>query len=378
MSFTQTQELPQTFKGLLFSNPSEAPKVADLPTPKLDAGTIIVRPLYSSVVSYAIDIYQNNNARNYDIPSPLVGGSNAVARVVAVPSDAVSLRVGDLVTIEPLVQPRDDKHSSFLIAISQGFSEESHRLTQNEWRHGTWAELVRVPLENAHRFDEAALKRQGFSIRDLGFFGQLAIPYGGLRDVGLTAGETILIAPATGNFGGAAVHIALAMGARVIAMGRNETILAELQGLSPGRVETIKLSGDVETDGAAIAKFGPIDVFLDFTPPEAAVNTAHITAGIAAVRSGGRVSLMGGVAQVSIPYLAIMAKNITLRGTHMYTADQAKDLVKMIETGVLKLGEGAGLKTKGVFKLEEGLEALKLADNEAGAGRGVFIAPNEV
>ncbi|KAI8631193.1 alcohol dehydrogenase GroES domain-containing protein [Xylariaceae sp. FL1651] len=369
-------ELPASFKGLLFNSPSEPPAVTSLPTPKVDAGSVIVRPLYSWVVGYAAEIFQNGNPRNYSLPWPIVGGSNAIGRVAAVPSDASSLKVGDLVSIEPLIHSRDDADNKFLLALHQGFTEATIKLAQNEWRHGTWAELVKVPLENVQRFDETALKKQGVSTRDLAYFGQLVIPYGGLRDINLISGETVIIAPATGNFGGAAVHVALAMGARVIAMGRNEEILSELKDLAPGRVETVKISGSFEEDAAALAKFGKADVFLDFTPPVAS-NTDHIKAGILSLRARGRVSLMGGISEFTIPYLFIQSQNITLRGTHMYTSEQARDLIRLIETGTLKLGEKAGLKTKGVFKMEDGVEAMKVASNVGGAGRSVFMAPNQ-
>jgi NADPH:quinone reductase-like Zn-dependent oxidoreductase len=54
------------------------------------------------------------------------------------------------------------------------------------------------------------------------------VPYGGLRDIDLKPGETIIIAPAAGSFGGAAVKLALAMGALVIAVGRNPEALKKL------------------------------------------------------------------------------------------------------------------------------------------------------
>jgi threonine dehydrogenase-like Zn-dependent dehydrogenase len=376
MAASESRGLPTSFKGLLFNSPSEPPKVATLPTPEVDTGSVIVRPLYSWIAAYANDIYQNGNPRSYDIQFPLVGGSNSIARVVAVPADATLLKVGDLVTTEPVIQARDDANASFLLAIHQGASESMNRVVRDKWRHGTWAELLKVPLENVHRFDEAALKKQGVSIQDLGYFGQLAVPYGGLRAVGLTAGETILIAPATGNFGGAAVHVALAMGARVIAMGRNEKILSELRDIAPGRVETVKISGSTEADVAALAEFGKVDVFMDLTPP-VVTNTNHVTAGILSVRPGGRVSLMGGIKELPIPYSLIVGLHITLVGCFMYTSDQARDLIKMIESGILKLGEKAGLKTTGVFKLEDGVEALRLASKEGGAGHAVFFAPNQ-
>lgn len=47
--------------------------------------------------------------------------------------------------------------------------------------------------------------------------GVLLVPLGGLLKADLQAGETLLVSGATGNFGSAAVAIAIALGARVIA-----------------------------------------------------------------------------------------------------------------------------------------------------------------
>jgi D-arabinose 1-dehydrogenase-like Zn-dependent alcohol dehydrogenase len=86
-----------------------------------------------------------------------------------------------------------------------------------------------------------------------------------LRDIRLEAGETVIIAPATGGFGGAAVLVALAMGAKVIAMGRNAEALAKLKTLS-GRIETVQITRNQEEEVAALQKFGPADAFFDISP----------------------------------------------------------------------------------------------------------------
>ncbi|OTA94210.1 hypothetical protein M434DRAFT_394964 [Hypoxylon sp. CO27-5] len=159
-------------------------------------------------------------------------------------------------------------------------------------------------------------------------------------------------------------------------MGRNEKILAELKAIAPEKLDTITLSGSVDTDVAALAKYGPIDVFQDFTPPMA-TNLSHIQAGILSVRAGGRINFMGNVKDLEIPYRAIVYRGLRIYGTLMYTREQALDMLMLIETGTLKLGPAAVLTTKGVFKLEEGNTALGFAAKEAGAGRAVHIAPNE-
>ncbi|KAI0887744.1 alcohol dehydrogenase GroES domain-containing protein [Annulohypoxylon maeteangense] len=363
MSSPNSAQLPSTYKALVFESASINPKVTSLPSPRPGPGTVIVKPLYSWVFNYAADIFTNGNPRNYPISFPIIGGGNAIGRVAATSADTRNLTVGDLVIVEPIIKERDGAH----LPNTRGLG-----LSDN----GTWAELVQIPLENAMRVDEAALKRNGIAVKDVAFYAQLVVPYGGFRDVGLTAGGTVLITPATGNFGGAAVHVALAMGARVIAMGRNEKILAELKALAPGRVDTVVFSGDLEADVASIAKYGPVDVFQDLTPPMA-TNTSHIQAGILSVRTNGRVNLMGNVKDLEIPYRAVVYRGLRIQGTLMYTREQALDMLKLIETGTLKLGPQAGLTTKRVFKLEDGVAALEFAAKEAGAGRAVYFAPNE-
>ncbi|KAK1570171.1 alcohol dehydrogenase GroES domain-containing protein [Colletotrichum navitas] len=375
MAFMAAFELPSSYKGLYFTSPSTPPEITSFPTPTVDVGSVIVKPLYCWIPGYINDVYGKDNPRQYPVPFPLVGGTNAVGRIVAIPSDAAKLKVGDLVVVDPTIHPRDDSGQIMLLGLLAA-TGEMKALAKDVWHHGTWAELVKAPLESVHRFDEAALQKQGVSPRDLVFFGQMVVPYAGLRDVNLTAGETVLISPATGNFGGAAVHVALAMGARVIAMGRNEKVLGELRDLAPGRVETVSISGSWETDLSEISKFGPVDVFLDLTPQTAA-NTDHIRAGLLSVQAGGRVNLMSGVSEITISPPLLQFRGLTIRATMMCTWSQQRDLVKLVQTGVLKLGEKAGLKVQGAFKMEEFAKALETAEKESSAGRSVVFAPNE-
>ena len=103
-----------------------------------------------------------------------------------------------------------------LSANSDGFNDHAQRLMKDVWRNGTLAEFVKFPLENCIPLDEAILCQDlGYSVHELVYMSYLLVPYGGLYDIQLEPGETIVVCPATGGFGGA-------MGARVIAMGRNE------------------------------------------------------------------------------------------------------------------------------------------------------------
>lgn len=248
-----------------------------------------------------------------------------------------------------------------------------------EWRDSTYAEYCKVPLENCIALNEKRLLGSiedgglGYTLNHLAYAPHMVVPFGGLIDIDLKVGETVIIAPATGAFGGAAVVVALAMGARVIAMGRNLDALKRIAAKSD-RIETVQMTGDVQADLESLQKFGTIDAFFDISPP-AAINSTHYKSCILALRQAGRVSLMGGLTgDVAFPYHAIMHRNLTLKGKWMYEREDVFALLKMIEIGALRLGEDAGLSAK-TFPLEDWNAAFQFAAEHAGIGMQALIAP---
>ncbi|PQE19768.1 isopropanol dehydrogenase protein [Rutstroemia sp. NJR-2017a WRK4] len=92
------------------------------------------------------------------------------------------------------------------------------KLMESEWRHGTFAEYAKFPLENVFALDERLLCGElGYTIGDLCNISSYLVPFGGLTDIGLLPGEAVIVFPATGRFGGSAVTVVLAMGASVVA-----------------------------------------------------------------------------------------------------------------------------------------------------------------
>lgn len=153
--------------------------------------------------------------------------------------------------------------------------------------------------------------------------------YDYVRDIDVQAGETVIIAPATGSFGGAAVLVALAMGARVIAMGRNLEAPRDVA-VTSERIEAVPITGVMQIAAEALRRCGPADAFFDISPPEAAKST-HIRSAILALKHSGRVSLMGGIPEdISLPYSMIMHRSLQLRGKWMYERNDIAALVKMI------------------------------------------------
>jgi NADPH:quinone reductase-like Zn-dependent oxidoreductase len=132
---------------------------------------------------------------------------------------------------------------------------------RGEWKGATYAEYAKVPVENCHLLNESILLGQlGYAIEDIADIYRLVVPYGGLRDIDIKVGETVIVAPATGPFGSAAVAVALALGAGLIAMGRNISILQRLAA-SHSRVEIVPIVSDVVADTAALQQFGVVDAF---------------------------------------------------------------------------------------------------------------------
>jgi len=352
--------------------------VTTAPTPLPAPGSAIVRVLAAGTLSYSAEIY--NGKRNYPFPTPFVPGCSGIGRIAAVGPDTTTLQPGQLVFLEGTIHGRDNPSAIMLSGVIQGFDEASAKLMRGEWRDSTYAEYVKFPLENCVPLDEKRLLGSvsegglGYEVEDLVFFTRMLVPYGGLDDINFKAGETVIVAPATGQFGSAAVRVALAMGAaRVIAMGRNEDKLRDLAALNE-RVSTVKITGDELADAETLKKFGPVDAFFDISSPMAAGST-HFKSAIAALRHSGRISLMGGVhADVSFVYADFMHRNLSMKGTWMYSRDQISSFLKLLYSGLLPLGKKGGLRVSGKFKLEEWEEAFEKS-SVAGNHETVVIVP---
>lgn len=381
MSDTSYDGLPPTFKALQFSSNTEPASLVELPTPQPTAGTVILRPLYSKVVSYAKDVFCNGNPRKYNYPLPIVPGTNGIARVAATATDTPHLKPGMLVYTSGIIRPRDNLLAPpNLQGISMGFTPEHEVLMKGEWRNGCWAELVKVPAETVHILDEHRLTKElGYALEDLGYLSTLAVAYGGLSDVNLTPGETVVVAPATGNFGSAAVLVALAMGAgKVIAMGRNSDKLARVLEGTDNRVSTVVTSGDFEAEVKSLQAHGRIDVYFDMST-NSKDKPSYVQAALTALRPSGRISIMGGfMGPLDLPYITLMFKGITIKGTYMYTREQADRLIKLVETGILPIGKRGNLRVTGTFQLADWQQAFEHAFNEGGPRNSTYFKMNDI
>jgi NADPH:quinone reductase-like Zn-dependent oxidoreductase len=345
--------------------------IENMPDPVLGTGEVIVDVVATRVLSYTNEVLSGE--RKYALALPAVPGAGCIGRVRMIGPDATKLAVGDWVLCDPTVRSRDDAIAPDITLQGVSARGEGGMRLQKHFHHGSFAEQIMVPTEYVKRLGRItdAEATQWCAL------GTMLVPYGGFLAARLQPGETVLVSGATGNFGSAAVAVALAMGAAcVVAPGRNDTVLADLVRRYGDRVRPVKLSGDEADDHKAMnrAAPGPIDCVLDIMPPS--VSTTVVRAALMTVRPYGRVVLMGGVnmlggAGLELPYNWIMRDCITIHGVWMYPPDAATRLIGLVRAGLLRLDEYQTT----AFDLDHANEAVAHAAANGGPFNMTVIRP---
>jgi D-arabinose 1-dehydrogenase-like Zn-dependent alcohol dehydrogenase len=367
-------------KALILEEIGKPLQLKTIPVPTATHGSVVIK-----IIATAVDAVLPKILAGYifTLPKNLIPGGRAVGRVAAVGPDTTSLAEGQLVTVEPWIRARDDPNNvQILWGTFDGPTPAAKKFTQENWAHATFSEYCRAPLENCYALNEKLLCGSpsdgglGYKPEDLLALSKQIVAYGGLRGINVQPGETVIVAPATGSFTGAAVQVAVAMGATVIAFSRNKEVLERIQAAQPaGRVKIVVNTGDVEKDTTALKQFGPVDAYLDISPFSAQKST-HVRSAIKAVRPYGRVSLMGVLpVDVPVPYEHAVFYNLTIRGQYMYEREDMRLLIKLAESGVLPLGEKGGVQVQGRFGLEEFEKAIEVAVAHPEAGNVVVFTP---
>lgn len=374
-------------KGLIFAEDDSLTLTTDIPFPSPTLGSLTLRVLATlanpNFTKLARDPKQGND-HGFTQPRPFIPGSHAVGRVVAVGPDTFAFRPGQLVMVDIDVHARDDPDTRILWGMFDGNTPESKKLHADVWRNSSYAEYLRAPLENTYALDEKILCGPveeggfGYSFSDLVNIASHTVPYGGLRSINFQPGQTLVVSPATGMFSGAAVATGLAMGGTVIAASRSAEGLEKVKKIFP-QVRTVVLSGDVQPDTDAILAANgnrPVDAFLELSPP-AATGSTLITSCMLAVKPYGHICLMGGRSDASIPcpWTMLVYRNLTIKGGFMYEREDVWALVRLFESGRLKLGEKNGFGVAGTFGLDEWDACADLAIANKGFGSIAVVTP---
>jgi threonine dehydrogenase-like Zn-dependent dehydrogenase len=334
-------------------------RIEDRPIPVAGPGSVVIKVLVCTLLG--------NSARRLAearTPVPLVPGACTIGRVFATGPDATKLAVGQLVLIDDLITARDDPAAQFLFGREQGAGPGAAKLMEGPWRDAGLAQYVKCPLENALALDERRLCAElGHGVMDLHWIEPCAVAYAGLRDAGIQAGDRVVVGPATGRYGAAAVAVALTVGAQVVALGRSQATLDALwrDFGSPSALRTAVMQVHEQKDYTALRSVldpHQADIFVDFSPARAATDHVHtpyhLTAGIRVLRHGGTCCFMGGIAgDVIVPYRRIMRNNIKLVGRFRCGREHLLQTIKLAESGKLLMGAKIGMENVGTYGLED-------------------------
>lgn len=366
-----------THTAAVLEGPGEAFTVKTVPVPTATPDSAVIKVLATSISPGAKGVFSGK------VPAPLrtpvTPYAASIGRVHAVGSDASSLKEGQLVLTDLWIRSRDDPDNSILAGYMGGNDTlEAH------WDAGTYAEYARVPLERTWALDETKLcKDLGYTPADLVYLGTLLIPLAGMLDIDVRPGDSVIVAPATGYFGGSAVQAALALGASVIACGRNHYTLEQMsktfESAYPGRLSVVELTANVEADTKfirAAAGGKGAHKYVDFSPPQSA-GSKHMVSCLSAMRPHGKCVVMGAVfGEIGLPYWLLMRQQLSIQGRYMFERWHVEQGMKLLETSQLKLGnkEGNGMQVKS-FKLQDVQKALEQAEQDAGWGRMTVLEP---
>jgi alcohol dehydrogenase len=345
--------------------------IQSLPDPVLGTGEVIVDVVAAGVTSYAANVF--NGSRNYLLEPPVVPGPGGVGRIRATGPDSTKLKPGDWVFVDSTIRSRDNVANPEQILLGWTYRTSAALPLHRYYHHGAFAQQMLVPTENATPLGEID---PGEAARWTAL-GRLLVPFGGLLAGKLSVGETLVVNGATGGFGGAAVAVALAMGAgRVVATGRNAGTLEDIVHRFGPRVHTVQFTGSEADDHRLIVESagGPIDMVLDFLPREA--SAAQARPAILSVRLGGRVILMGGLrgeqGNLGLNYNWLIHNETTVRGVWMYPKDAIPRMVQMVRAGLVDLTQFDLTE----FGLDQANEAVSHAAANAGPRQLTVLRPD--
>lgn len=305
-------------------------ELTETPVPEPRPGTVVLRLEASVLMSYLAD-YVAGRLPFYDPPAgPFTIGTNGIFTIHAVGRDVWHLRPGQRVILSSHLVAHENVPDPAQMLL--GLTALGDKAVQRDFPDGVLADFAVVPKELVTPIDGIS----HLSPVQLAAAIRFIVPYGGWLRGRLAAGDTAIVTGATGSYGGAAVLLALALGAgRVVAAGRDPAALAAI---ARERVVPVRLTGDRAADTAAIraAAGGGAHVALDLvggaTDPSATLAALH------ALRRNGRLVAMGSVrVPIPIDYMALLTNNWELIGQFMYPADAYQRLFELVRAGLLDL-----------------------------------------
>ncbi|WP_248924105.1 zinc-binding dehydrogenase [Paenibacillus hamazuiensis] len=307
-------------------------EVKEVPAPKLHAASVRVRVLSTHILSFTNLVVGGQFP--FPLPTPYIPGLSAIGIVEEIADDVTGIQVGQKVFCSPLIASRNNSASPERILKGWfGLTPNCENLL-NQWKDGAFAQNAVYPVECVTPIDFIGENDPA----QLACMYYLCIAYGAFLRGEFKTGQSVVINGATGNLGTASVLVALAMGAsKIYAVGRNISVLHELEALDPKRITTVSLPDQIEDYSSLFSiQVGEADLLVDAVG--VIDNSALVEAGLSVLRPHGTAVFLGGViTNVPVSYLTALVKELNIKGSSMYPDSAPRDIAKMIEAGLLNL-----------------------------------------
>lgn len=306
---------------------------------------------------------------------PAVFGLDPAGVVAEVGEAVTNVKIGDRVYVSPLRSCgsckacRSGNRSQCRYYTLNGYfstSRDGQRIF-DLYPYGGFSQFMTAP-----EYSLVCLP-DNLSFEQAGRFGYLGTSYGALKNAQAGPGQVCLIDGITGTLGVAATKLGLAMGiSKILGTGRSRELLGRVKAIAPDRIDTIVL-GEGSTGEWAKAQTGGEGVDFVISALGARAPAATVVDSMRGVRRGGRVVVVGGVAEdVPVDVKWLMDEQVQLIGSNWFSAAQGQEMADMVRTGALDLSY---LEHK-IYPLERVNEAISgIGERDGGFSNYVVIPP---
>jgi len=307
-------------KALLLSKYREL-EIADLPTPAVGAGEVLIRVGACGICGSDVHGYDGSSGRR--IP-PIVMGHEAAGRIASVGTGVTGLAEGDRVTFDSTIycgacgycrrgEVNLCDHRQVLGVSCGDYS-----------RAGAFAEFVAVPARVVYKLPES------ISFAEAAMLEAVAVAIHGVSLAKISAESTALVVGA-GTIGVLTLQALCAAGCkRVLVSDVDATRLKMAKELGAADV----LLADADVVAQILQRTGGVGVDVAI---EAVGRNETVNAAIASVRKGGTVVLVGNISpEVTLPLQKVVTRQIRLQGS-CASAGEYPEAIKLMASGAIRV-----------------------------------------
>jgi len=326
--------------------------VKEVPTPKADADSILVKVKSCAVCGSDIRIFHHGNSR---VNLPQIIGHEIAGEVVETGCNVTKFKVGDRVAVGadipcgecPFCEAGIGNNCQINLALGYQFAggfAEYILLNKIVVNYGP---IHKIP--DGVSYDEAALAEP------------LGCVLNGLELSQIRLGDTVVVI-GTGPIGCMIVEVARKMGAlKIIVADISRPRLDMAKNF--GGADVYICSSEEDGVGRVLKETGELgaDVVISANPsPEAQIDALNMA------KNRARINFFGGLPKTKTPVLIdtniIHYKELFVHGSHGSISSQHQKAVDLISSGSIKIGKYISHK----FKLDDIMEAFAVSEGREG------------